>query len=52
MTLVPGIADVDGVAHGRSAEVQRLVRVGATVLAEREFPGSRWTVLAEICVSG
>jgi hypothetical protein len=52
MTLAPRIADVDGVAHGRSAEVQRLVGVGATVLAERDFPGSRLTVLAEICVSG
>jgi Glyoxalase-like domain len=48
---------LDWAADDRTAEVQRLLSLGVTVLAEHEFLGVRWTVLAdpegnEFCVSG
>ena len=48
---------IDWAADDRPAEVDRLVRLGATVLDERTVPGLSWTVLAdpegnEFCVSG
>lgn len=47
---------LDFAADDRPAEVARLQRLGATVLAEHEVPGLAWTVLAdadgnEFCVA-
>ncbi len=47
---------LDFAADDRPAEVARLQRLGATVLAEHELPGLAWTVLAdpdgnEFCVA-
>jgi catechol 2,3-dioxygenase-like lactoylglutathione lyase family enzyme len=38
---------VDLTGGPRATEVPRLVGLGATVLAEHEVPGLRWTVLAD-----
>ena len=38
---------VDFATDDRPAEVARLVALGATVVAEHEVPGLRWTVLAD-----
>jgi predicted enzyme related to lactoylglutathione lyase len=48
---------IDWHADDRVAEVERLARLGATVLAEHQVPGLAWTVLAdpegnEFCVAG
>ncbi len=48
---------IDRHADDRAAEVERLGKLGATVLAEHQVPGSAWTVLAdpegnEFCVAG
>jgi predicted enzyme related to lactoylglutathione lyase len=48
---------VDWRSDDRTAEVERLVKLGATVVAERSVPGLSWTVLAdpegnEFCVAG
>jgi predicted enzyme related to lactoylglutathione lyase len=48
---------VDWTADDRPAEVQRLVGLGAAVVAEQVTPGLTWTVLRdpegnEFCVSG
>lgn len=41
-------AHVDFEAEDRAAEVDRLVGLGATVVAEHEEGGARWTVLQDI----
>jgi predicted enzyme related to lactoylglutathione lyase len=48
---------IDWVTDDRAAEVQRLVALGATVVAEHGMPDSAWTVLTdpvgnEFCVCG
>jgi len=48
---------VDYHTEDRAAAVERLVKLGATVLGEEEVPGLTWTVLAdpdgnEFCVAG
>jgi predicted enzyme related to lactoylglutathione lyase len=48
---------VDWHSDDRAAEVERLVKLGATVRAEESVPGLTWTVLAdpegnEFCVAG
>ena len=48
---------VDWHSDDREAEVERLVKLGATVRAEESVPGLTWTVLAdpegnEFCVAG
>jgi hypothetical protein len=48
---------IDWSAENRLASVERLVSLGATVVAEHSVPGLAWTVLTdpagnEFCVSG
>ena len=48
---------VDWHCQDRVTEVERLVKLGATVLGEQSVPGFTWTVLAdpeanEFCVAG
>jgi predicted enzyme related to lactoylglutathione lyase len=48
---------IDWHSDDRLAEVERLVKLGATVLGEEKVPGLTWTVLAdpdgnEFCVAG
>jgi predicted enzyme related to lactoylglutathione lyase len=48
---------IDWYSDDRPAEVERLVKLGATVLGEETVPGLTWTVLAdpegnEFCVAG
>ena len=48
---------IDWHSGDRNAEVERLAKLGATVLSEQSMPGLTWTVLAdpdgnEFCVAG
>ncbi len=50
-------AHIDWHADDRPAEVERLVKLGATVVDEQSVPGLTWNVLAdpegnEFCVAG
>jgi predicted enzyme related to lactoylglutathione lyase len=50
-------AHIDWHTDDRAAEVERLVRLGASVRGEESVPGLQWTVMAdpegnEFCVAG